>query len=118
MRFWVALLLAVFMPLQLSWSAVGAYCQHETGEKAGHFGHHSHEHKASKAETSKQSDSGEGVSIDGDCGLCHYSALKILGQDTLCLPRCPVPSAPESTPAFFRTHIPPGPERPNWFAAL
>ena len=118
MRFWVALLLAVFMPLQFSWSAVGAYCQHETGKNAGHFGHHSHEHQASKGETSKQSDSGEGVAIDGDCGLCHYSALKILGQDTLCLPWCPVPSAPESTPAFFRTHIPPGPERPNWFAAL
>jgi hypothetical protein len=57
--------------------------------------------KSIEGGASKQSDSGEGVSIDGDCGLCHYSALKILGQDTLCLPRCPVPSAPESTPAFF-----------------
>ncbi len=118
MRFWVALLLAVFMPLQLSWSAVGAYCQHETGKNASHFGHHSHEHQVSKAGASKQSDSAEGVAVDGDCGLCHYSALKILGQGTLSLPRCPVPSAPESTPAFFRTYFPPGPEKPNWLAAL
>jgi len=118
MRFWLAFLLAIFMPLQLSWSAVGAYCQHETGQKAGHFGHHSHEHTASEADTPKQSDSGASLSVDEDCGLCHYSSFKILAQDGLGLLPSFLPSVPESGPQGFQTHIPPGPERPNWLAAL
>ena len=93
MRFWVALLLAVFMPLQLSWSAVGAYCQHETDKNAGHFGHHSHEHHVSKAETSKQADSGKAVAIDGDCGACQ-----IRSRPTACgLPTPPVGDADRSS---------------------
>ncbi|KAB2964854.1 hypothetical protein [Zoogloea sp.] len=106
------------MPLQLSWSAVGAYCQHETGKQAGHFGHHSHEHKASEAETSRQADSSASLSIDEDCGLCHYNTLKILAQDGFGLVQSAVPSVLESSPHVFRTHIPPGPDRPNWSAAL
>lgn len=118
MRFWLALLLAVFMPLQLSWSAVGVYCQHETGKKAGHFGHHSHEHKAPEADTPKQSDPGASLSVDEDCGLCHYNTLKLLAQDSFGLPQSLLTPAPESRSPHFHTHIPPGPERPNWLAAL
>jgi hypothetical protein len=118
MRFWVTLLLAVFMPLQFSWSAVGAYCQHESGREAGHFGHHSHEHKVSAADQSHDSPVKQSQSIDEDCGLCQHSALKILVQDSPVLSGREAPSVPESFRAHFSSHSPPGPERPKWFSAL
>lgn len=70
MRLFFAILLALLLPLQLSWAAVGEYCQHESvPAEAHHFGHHAHEHKA---EASKDAGKKAGKSaIDGDCTFCH-----------------------------------------------
>jgi hypothetical protein len=35
-------LLLVAVTLQLSWGTVSAYCEHESGRAARHFGHHQH----------------------------------------------------------------------------
>ena len=43
MRRWLSILLLVFMPFQFSWAAVATYCEHESGTRAKHFGHHEHE---------------------------------------------------------------------------
>jgi hypothetical protein len=35
-------IIAAIIALQFSWTAVSAYCTHETGKAAQHFGHHQH----------------------------------------------------------------------------
>ena len=45
MRRWLSILLLMFMPFQFSWAAVGTYCEHESGTRAQHFGHHEHKHE-------------------------------------------------------------------------
>jgi hypothetical protein len=42
MRRWLTILLLFLMPLQLSWAASAAYCQHERDAQRGHWGHHEH----------------------------------------------------------------------------
>ena len=64
-------LLLVFVllviPLQTSWAAVAAYCKHEKGIAAKHFGHHVHVHKAvdGKKEVASK------LTVDDDCRYCH-----------------------------------------------
>lgn len=45
MRRWFFVFLLVLMPLQFSWAALAAYCEHESGAQAQHLGHHEHEHE-------------------------------------------------------------------------
>ena len=61
---------AMLLPLQFTWSAASAYCQHETTEQQSkHFGHHFHAHKG---EVKKSSDSK--LMADSDCASCHANA--------------------------------------------
>ena len=48
---WLLMFVACLLPLQVSWAAVTAYCQHEQGVEAAHFAHHEHEHHANHPET-------------------------------------------------------------------
>jgi hypothetical protein len=60
----LALLLALLLPLQLSWAVVGEYCQHESSPMAArHFGHHQHVHKDAAGKVAGKS------AIDSDCRL-------------------------------------------------
>lgn len=113
MRRWLTILLLLSMPLQLSWAAVSAYCQHETGAAAQHFGHHDHEHKAD-ADRGDNSDPKAKGGVDADCGLCHAGgSIAIFGLEPL-----PAVSAASDTDLGHRFRIsspPPSlPERPNW----
>lgn len=47
MRRWFSILLLVLLPIQFSWAAAAAYCEHESGARADHFGHHEHDHQGS-----------------------------------------------------------------------
>lgn len=114
-RLFVLLLLALLMPLQFSWAAVGAYCQHESGQKAGHFGHHSHDHKA--ADPAPDPSAPSGASLDQDCSACHQAALKLIFADSTRHPEPAGASAPESGPPRFSSLPAAEPERPNWLAA-
>ena len=100
MRFWLSVFLAVFLPLQLGWAAAGAYCQHETGGRAAHVGHHSHAHHAStaQAQPGDAANTQGAYAPDADCGLCHFSPLGVL------LPDWGVNLAPlpKSWPMFLR----------------
>lgn len=114
MRRYLILFLLVLMPLQLSWAAAGAYCEHETGEQAQHFGHHVHQH-APSAKTS-DTDNGKIEKQNGshpDCGACHAGAVALIDG-------APAPGFVEWSSAEF-THSDPvssslnsPPERPQW----
>ena len=77
MRKWLAILLLVFVPLQLSWAAAASYCQHETGTSAKHFGHHDHQHKTADGKDAS-SDSVKTIGGDPDCASCHAGCLSAL----------------------------------------
>ncbi len=120
MRFWLSIFLAVFLPLQLGWAAAGSYCQHETGRRAAHVGHHSHAHHAAATHDLAQPDASKNAqdayAPDADCGLCHFSPLGIILTDWSVAPT-PLPRLWAAfVPPPARSHTPPGPERPNWTA--
>ncbi|WAC71512.1 hypothetical protein OU995_18235 [Roseateles sp. SL47] len=110
MRRWITLLLLVFLPLQLSWAAVGNYCQHETDARAArHFGHHQHVH----ADDAGQAVAGKSM-VDSDCHACHASVPPLRAQSLALTPilslsslTADVSPAPSSAPT--RT-----PDRPQW----
>ena len=77
---WLAILLLVLMPLQLSWAAVGAYCQHERGQAASHAGHHTHEHQPQAESDVPAGEKGVMPSADADCVTCHAGALALLND--------------------------------------
>lgn len=77
MRKWLAILLLVFVPLQLSWAAAASYCQHETGTSAKHFGHHDHQHKTADGKDAS-SNSVKTIGGDPDCASCHAGCLSAL----------------------------------------
>lgn len=70
MRRWLSILLLVFMPFQFSWAAVTTYCEHESGTRETHFGHHEHEHQQPAGEP----DAASNVKPDGalDVADCHF----------------------------------------------
>ena len=77
MRKWLAILLLVFMPLQLSWAAAASYCQHESGTAAKHFGHHDHQHKTADGKDAS-SDPAKTTGGDPDCASCHAGCSSAL----------------------------------------
>ncbi|MFZ5508695.1 MAG: hypothetical protein ACOZCP_01445 [Pseudomonadota bacterium] len=107
-------LLMLILPLQAVWAAAGAYCQHEQGQAAWHFGHHDHRHKASPGDGEQGNPGG---TADTDCGYHHASDSKTV------LPSADA-AVPDTSTQFscFRLPrlsdlAPDEPERPNWSAA-
>lgn len=110
MRRWLAVLLLVLLPLQFTWAAAAAYCQHETGAAAKHFGHHDHKHHQDSTDTSDA----PSFTVDLDCAACHAGcAAATVNVPALALDAAPPALAP------WRPHAPAAPptaqpERPNW----
>lgn len=52
-----------------------AYCQHESGTAADHFGHHEHRHQVSDRDSDETPD---GKHLD--CGFCHAGSALPLTQ--------------------------------------
>lgn len=115
MRRWVSIFLLVFLPLQFTWSVAAAYCQHEAGRAAQHFGHHDHQHHVDEDGSTDAKALNGG--IDGDCAVCHASCVAVLtgfAQPPIVLPvfegnlwwPVALPSPPSAVP-----------ERPNWTAS-
>lgn len=112
MRRFVAILMLVLLPLQVSWAAAAVYCQHETAAEAAHFGHHEHRHDGHAADGA--ADAKLPGAVDGDCSVCHAicavavfaaSAPAVVAADTAVA--VPFPDPPASAPTAR-------PERPNW----
>lgn len=74
MRRWLSILLLVLMPFQFSWAAVATYCEHESGTRAKHFGHHEHKHQQPAGESSEASKVKLSGALGGvlDTADCHF----------------------------------------------
>lgn len=104
----------VLLPLQVSWAAVAVYCQHEQGQSA-HFGHHNHEHQAQLNDQSTDSSDKEKLSpVDSDCVVCHLFAQQsfLNSLPTVTPPKGEAHLSP--LPAYYSSHIPDGPQKPDW----
>lgn len=114
MRRWLTIFLLVFLPLQLSWAAGSVYCQHETGSSAKHFGHHGHRHLGGDRDGSAVDDGGDASgTYHADCESCHLSAGATLPAPAVELAITPRERLRGHHPARYRSHTPPGPERPD-----
>lgn len=121
MRRWLTLLLLVVLPLQLTWAAAAAYCQHEASDGIGHVGHHVHEHPAAPdgadgdAKSQKQAAQDAKPCSDNDCGFCQLGAAKPLGAQAVIVTARAVMARPPATPVQpLPTRDPDRLERPNW----
>ncbi|MGO0790510.1 cobalt transporter [Herbaspirillum seropedicae] len=110
-------LLALLLPMQLSWAAVAAHCQEESERITTHLGHHEHPSATAEAPTGTEKPA-PSVS-DADCSLCHFSCIKSV---EICRLSVAVPLAPQQKahPAYLHhpaSHIAEGPDKPNWLLA-
>jgi len=123
MRRLLTILLLLVLPLQFSWAAAAAYCQHGgASDRQAHMGHHEHRHVADSAPDADpqahagMADAGQQQGVDDDCAFCHFGCGKTVGTT-------PVQFAAVGRPAFAPdVAAPPASprpsriERPNWRA--
>jgi hypothetical protein len=112
-------LLCVFLAVfafQLSWNMLAAYCTHETGRAAMHFGHHEHHSTTDELSVAAKDKQGTTKKLVHDAHCCAATHLSLAAPDLLEVPNIVKSSetlvsalvlAPAS--AFL---IPP--ERPQW----
>jgi len=113
MRRLVLVLVLLLLPLQASWAAVAAYCGHENGVASKHMGHHQHKHQAGAGDQANEAAPATG-GMDRDCGTCHINLnLAVFSVDaTLLDDGRSLGQFPPSR--LYASHVPIGPERPNW----
>jgi hypothetical protein len=120
MRRWLLVFLMALLPLQLSWAAVAAYCQHEQAPaRSAHFGHHAHEHHHEHAGAGQDGhvDKKSPLTVDDDCGTCHLGHAQTLLSDPITLAPPALPPRVARQSALPASHIPALPERPDRRAA-
>lgn len=115
MRRLVIIFMLLLLPVQITWAGISAYCKHETGVSAQHFGHHEHQHQAQEDESKQDNPT---FKFDGDCSFCQFSGLgmtsmpsKEMGNFLLVASRHMIFS---DIPASYRLDRP---DRPNWVRA-
>lgn len=114
MRRLIVIALLLLLPLQASWATAARYCGHESAAvpaPASHPGHHDHQHDGDERQPAQDSTKAPGVE-DADCGLCHLGCGAGFASEVAAR------SLPSAAAEFryaraFRSHIPPGPERPD-----
>ena len=106
MRRFAVFLLLVALPLQYSWAAVGAYCQHEGSAAQWHFGHHVHKHD--------QGDQKPGM--HADCAACQHVNATMPAHSSPTVHTAPAVHVPFD-PQHWVTGISSEPEKPNWASA-
>jgi cytochrome c553 len=112
---WISILFLVLLPLQFGWAAASAYCQHETGAAARHFGHHEHQHRADSGvdESNKSSGQQAGV-IHADCASCHGASAAVILEPLRLSAASFLPMAPPPHSGSVVSAPLSEPERPNW----
>lgn len=99
--------------MQLSWSAVASYCQHENGVAAQHMGHHEHQHQASGHPPDSDETKPAGV-LDADCGACHAGCCTALLQSVSLLTAHLPTEVCSASAVHLLSRIASPPDRPNW----
>lgn len=116
-RFIFALL--TIMLLQLSWSIVAEYCEHETGRAAQHLGHHvSHEDPAQESFSPvDQPTKAKSGSLHSHCTSCTHTPLTSEELPVLVAISEPLRVTPYSTLVHISSVDSTPPDRPQWAAA-
>ena len=116
MRRWLSILLLVFMPFQFSWAAMTAYCEHESGARAQHFGHHEHKHQQPAGESSEASKVKLIAALD--VVDCHFHCQCAVALPAVLMMPMATGSQPlaEWTAADAIAPVLSRPERPQWVA--
>ncbi len=109
----VIILMLMLFPLQATWAAIGAYCQHEKDVASQHFGHHAHQHKADEGKSKK----GSLPKLDADCAFCYVSGAAHFVSSIHYIPIDALSMAPpragsDALPSSLHER----PERPKWVA--
>jgi hypothetical protein len=79
MRRLIAVFMLALLPFQFSWSAVAAYCMHEsTTSQAQHVGHHEHKHESSSVVGQADKNGQSADQFDVDCWVCHGAGIGAL----------------------------------------
>lgn len=104
------ILMLMVLPLQFSWAAAAAYCQHEINPATTHYGHHEHKHPAS---VEKSNDKEKSAQVHTDCGYCHAVSPASFLDQSLPLVILLVSLHLELHPLSFSSHIPDSPRRPD-----
>ncbi len=115
MRKWLAIFLLMMIPLQFTWAATSAYCQHEKGVAIQHVGHHGHQHQKLSSERSV-ADQAKPSGLDLDCGTCHagcsFVVTSVLSNSVLT-----TSTEIEANTERLRTSPPlKVPDRPKWIS--
>ena len=114
-------LVLTILALQLSWSVVAAYCQHESGRAAQHFGHHSSEvdsHKLAFAEKEKPAGAKTKATMHSHCASCAHAALSFEGLPVALAIIEPMRLAPPAVQLHYSSSYSARPERPQWISAV
>ncbi|TFW16736.1 hypothetical protein [Duganella callida] len=112
------ILLITLIALQFSWSVVAAYCTHETGRAADHWGHHPDTNASDDIASvlkEKPADAKQ-TSAHTHCASCAHGTLSIDSFEGI-PPVRTAEAAPVSTEIFLFSHYTAPPERPQWAAA-
>jgi hypothetical protein len=108
MRRCLVLLLLVLFPLQLAFAAAAAYCAHESGTPAKHFGHHEH-HAVGQLDNA-------GDDNDGECAFYQLDCADFPSMETWCASVADAWTAPMFHPMNVPSRDSEPFERPKWRA--
>lgn len=114
MRRWLLIAMLLVLPAQMVWAAAAPYCAHETKLAAAkHFGHHEHQHKVTNPAIGADDGSDALGASHVDCESCHLGAGATLPCSEISVGDMPPAAVPDQPLPRYRSHTPPGPERPN-----
>ncbi|MDQ9172296.1 cobalt-zinc-cadmium resistance protein [Oxalobacteraceae bacterium R-40] len=103
------------LPVQITWAGVSAYCKHESGATAQHFGHHEHQHQSQEEDGKKDSPS---FKFDGDCGFCQFGGIGFTSISSVSIGTLqPQVELNWMSTDLLSSYRPDRPERPKWVRA-
>lgn len=117
-------LMLTIVALQFSWMAVSAYCGHEAGRAARHFGHHQHTGHADDADgqaamaKEKSPSLAKKLTPHADCSSCAHAPLAPATMATALAHVAPMRAGQPLPATSLASAYSPPPERPQWTAAV
>lgn len=111
-------IIAAIIALQFSWTTVAAYCMHETGRAAQHFGHHQHVEDGDEFPVAAKDTPSvvKKFAVHTHCASCHHATVAI---DTWHAPLYLqwASAAPDTDIVLLSSIYTSPPERPQWNSA-
>jgi len=111
-------LLIMTLALQFSWSVVSAYCMHETGRAAEHFGHHQHKSEVhdplASADLDHPAASKKASGAHSHCASCSHAVSVPVAVGESVWRAARVGARPANQEPSFSSRVLAPPERPQW----